>query len=98
MEKKVFEPVHISKAEGHRIFNSRFVDSIKYEGTPEAYKKSRLVVQGYNDKTHGLLTYSPTVQRSSQPLLLFLAALFPEWSIIQRDITQAYTQSNTELN
>jgi hypothetical protein len=32
-----------------RIFNSRFIDQIKREGTPKAYEKSQLVIQAYND-------------------------------------------------
>jgi hypothetical protein len=32
-----------------RIFNSRFVDRIKFAGTSKAYEKSRLVIQAYND-------------------------------------------------
>jgi hypothetical protein len=45
-----------------RIFNSRFVDQIKLEGTSKAYEKSRLVIQAYKDdgkKT--VLTQSPTI-------------------------------------
>ncbi len=57
--------VPASDAAGHRIFGSRFVDTVKNEGTPNAYEKSRLVVQAVNDNKRGLLTYSPTVQRSS---------------------------------
>jgi hypothetical protein len=34
---------------GVRIFNSRFVDEIKNEGTDKAFEKSRLVVQAFND-------------------------------------------------
>ena len=35
--------------QGVRIFNSCFVNEIKYPGTDKAFKKSRLVVQAYND-------------------------------------------------
>jgi len=31
------------------IFNSRFIDEIKYFGTDKVFKKLRLVVQAYND-------------------------------------------------
>jgi hypothetical protein len=80
-----------------RIFNSRFVDQIKLEGTPKAYEKSRLVVQAYKDdgkKT--VLTQSPTIQRVSQRLILCLA-LYADLDIHVRDITQAYTQSKSQL-
>jgi hypothetical protein len=43
--------------EGVRIFNSRFVDEIKNKGTEKELKKSRLVVQAYNDESkHVILT------------------------------------------
>jgi hypothetical protein len=35
--------------QGVYIFNSRFVDKIKHPGTNKAFKKSRLVIQAYND-------------------------------------------------
>src|SRR5579871_1486997 len=50
-----------------RIFNSRFVDEIRNSGTNEAYEKSRLVVQAYDDQNKNMiLTQSPTIQRVSQ--------------------------------
>lgn len=94
----VFLPVPKSESYGHRIFGCRFVDKIKNTGTPEAYAKSRLVVQGYNDKADGLLTHAPTVQRSSQKLLFALAPSFPTWKVATRDVTQAYTQSTSPLS
>jgi len=43
--------------EGVRIFNSRFVDEVKNKGTEKELKKSRLVVQAYNDEEkHIVLT------------------------------------------
>ena len=35
--------------QGVRIFNSRFVDEIKHPGTDKAFKKSKLIIQAYND-------------------------------------------------
>ena len=88
-----------SEVHGQRIFGLRFVDTIKNQGTPQAYSKSRLVVQGYNDDAEGLLTYAPTVQRASMRLLLALAPSVPSsWKIISRDVTQAYTQSKIPLS
>lgn len=82
---------------GVRLFNSRFVDSIKSQGTPQAYKKSRLVVQAYKDQGKYLvLTQSPTTQRPSQRIL-FCVALMRGHSIYCRDISQTYTQSKTFL-
>lgn len=98
IEKGVFLPVPKSEAANHRLFGTRFVDIVKHPGTPQAYEKSRLVVQGYNDDADGLLTHSPTVQRSSQRLLLALAPSFPDWTIASRDVKQAYTQSKQPLS
>lgn len=98
LEKGVLEPMKKSEADGHRVFGCRFVDSVKHQGTPEAYAKSRLVEQGFNNKSHGLLTHALTVQRSSLRLLLALTTVFPKRNVIVRDITQAYTQSSTDLH
>lgn len=97
LEKGVFEPVPKSAAHGHRVYGSRFVDDIKNEGTSNAFEKSRLVVQAFNDRGHGLLTYSPTVQRSSQRMLFCMAAMCKNWTVMLRDVVQAYTQSETPL-
>ncbi len=100
LEKGAFEVISISDVpSGMRIFNSRFVDEIKNEGTATAFEKSRLVVQAYND--HGkeeILTQSPTIQRMSQRLILALAACMPQYDLYLRDISQAYVQSTTHLN
>ena len=80
-----------------RIFGCRFVDQIKNEGTEKAFEKSRLVVQAYNDAGKGcILTQAPTIQRASQRLILILSLIF-DLSIYTRDISQAYTQSNSKL-
>lgn len=90
-----------SEADGYRIYGSRFVDSIKNKGSQDEYHKSRLVVQAFKDKKHGLLTYSPTVQRASQRILYSFIATSAnwdkKWSVSLRDISQAYTQSETEV-
>ena len=83
------------------LFKSCLVHEIKEKATDKSYKKSRLVVQGYNntEKT-ALLTQTPTIQHYSQRLLLsiLLALRKKEMKIMLRDITQAYTQSKEELN
>lgn len=98
IEKNVFKLVNEKEAKGHRIYGSRFVDEVKHEGTPDAYEKSRLVVQAFNDTSHGLLTYAPTVQRASQRLLLAICALDSKLKLFTRDVSQAYTQSSTPIN
>jgi hypothetical protein len=58
-----------------RIFNSRFVNEVKGK-TTTLYKKSRLVIQAYNnDGKAVILTQSPIIQRSSQRLLIAIAPL-----------------------
>ena len=81
-----------------RIFNSRFVDEIKNIGTIDAYEKSRLVVQAYNDddKTK-MLTQAPTIQRMSQRLILTLTASMSHLNLYLRDISQIYVQSIISL-
>lgn len=95
-ERGVFSISDKSKAEGLRIYGSRFVDHVKNEGTPSAFEKSRLVVQGFND-WHCFLTYAPTVQRASQRLLLSIAVCDKSLAVISRDVSQAYVQSETTL-
>ena len=62
-EKSCFEIVSISDVfHGIRIFNSRFVDKIKNINTIDAYEKSRLVMQTYNDNGKAeMLTQIPTI-------------------------------------
>ena len=102
-EKGVFEVVPISDVPpGTRIFKSRFVDEIKNEGTSTEFRKSRLVIQAYNDaEKTTVLTQSPTIQRSCQRILASLAASTRKASdtgVYIRDITQAYTQSTSNLH
>jgi hypothetical protein len=53
------------------IYSFRFINKVKNKGTDKAFKKSRLVVQAYNDKDKEfVLTQSPTIQHSSQHLIL----------------------------
>ena len=86
--------------DGVRIFNSRFVDEVKHKGSENELKKSRLVVQAYNDDSkHIVLTQSPTIQRISQRIILSIAAMTAETTgLYLRDISQAYVQSTTMLN
>ena len=67
-----FEVVDISESEGHRLYNSVFVDLIKKDGT----KKSRFCVAAYNDKEHQLFTAAPTITRKCIHLLVALCEMF----------------------
>lgn len=99
LEREVFVKVDPSNVPTNaRIFKSRFVDEIKNKGTNNAFEKSRLVVQAYNDYGKDfVLTQAPTIQRVSQRIILVLAAILP-MNLYLRDITQAYVQSATNLN
>ena len=98
-EKDCFEIVSISDVFHEiRIFNSRFVDEIKNIGTIDAYEKSRLVMQTYNDDDKAkMLTQAPTIQRMSQRFILTLTASMSHLSLFFRDISQAYVQSTISL-
>ena len=97
LERGVFKVVDKIEAQGARIFGSRFVDEIRHAGTEKAFEKSRLVIQAYNDQDkRGILTQAPTVQRVSTRILIALAQIFG-LRLCTRDISQAYTQSETPV-
>ena len=98
LERGVFKVCHKGEVpDKTRIFGSRFVDTLKFPGTDKAFEKSRLVVQAYNDKgKKDYLLQAPTIQRSSQRLIL-TASLARGDEIWVRDVTQAYTQAKTKL-
>lgn len=79
-------------------FNARFFDEIRHVGTPQARCKIRLIAQAYKYNTHGLLTYAPNLQRSSQRIILHFTAYDMEHLILLlRYIVQAYTKTNENL-
>lgn len=92
----VFFLSHKDDAQGLRVYGARFVDLVKHEGTPNAVKKSRLVIQGFNDK-HCFLTHAPTVQQASLRPLLSFAACDDRMEVISRNVLQAYVQSETNF-
>lgn len=102
IEKGVFQVVDLKEIPPDiRIFKLRFVDEIKNQGTNKAFKKSRLVVQAYNNADKTLVfTQSPTIQRVSQRVIICLAAIFQDkdTKLFLREITQAYVQSTSYLN
>src|SRR5438045_3988240 len=99
LEKGVFQIVNLADVHsGSRLFNSWFIDEIKNLGT---FEKSRLIMQAYNDDEKKLvLTQSPTIQHVSQCIILCIAAMKIDTNvnIFLRNISQAYVQSNTNLN
>jgi len=95
-----FEKYDPIRFKGIRIFKSRIINEIKGKATDTPYEKSRLVIQGYNDDgKEVILTQSPTIQRASQRLILALAPSLIKkgMAVYLRDVTQAYTQSETPL-
>ena len=64
LKKDVFKVVTSADIPSNtQIFNSHFMDEVKYAGTDKAYEKNRLVVQAYNDQEKDLvLTQLPTIQ------------------------------------
>lgn len=92
LEMNTFEPVPLDCAKGHRIYDHVFVDKKKESGQ----LKSRLCVRAFNDREHGLQTFSPTVQRMTTRFLYTVAKLL-NWDMYVRDITQAFIQSSTKL-
>ena len=93
-----FIPVKASTLEPNtRIFGSRFVDELKKVGD-DLRKKSRLIAQNYADEGAATIpTKAPTVQRFSQRIALSIAASISHMNTYTRDITQAYIQSQTQL-
>jgi hypothetical protein len=56
LKKRVFELIIIENVSRDvRIFNFRFVDEIKHLTTSNAYEKSRLMIQTYNDQDKTLI-------------------------------------------
>ncbi|KFA68999.1 hypothetical protein S40285_10906, partial [Stachybotrys chlorohalonatus IBT 40285] len=95
----VLVPISESTMPNARLFGCRLVREVK--GTAAApYEKSRLVVQGHSDlEKISLLTQSPTIMRCSQRLILAITPSLKRLGMLLmlRDISQAYTQSATEL-
>jgi hypothetical protein len=99
LKRQVFEIIIISEVlKNVRIFNSRFVDEIKHSDTSQAYEKSRLMFQAYNDHEKTLmLTQALIIQRMSQRIILVIAASTNHYLYL-RDITQVYIESKRFLN
>lgn len=94
----VLSIAQMDEAIGKNFFNPRFFDAICIVGTPQAKYKSRFVGKAYKDNVQGLSTYTATVKRSSQRMILDVRAENLETFIIfLRDIIQAYTQTQEEM-
>lgn len=95
--------VNRSDFEGQDIteFNSRFVHEVKNKLSDQPTEKTRLVAQGYDDAgKEQILTASPTITRLAQRAIVLVAASLTthtDFVLYVRDITQAYTQSATDM-
>jgi hypothetical protein len=100
IEKDVFQSVSKDDVSSDvRIFNSRFVNEIKHLDIDQAYKKSRLVMQTFNDQNKNLiLTQLFIIQRVNQRLIVCLIVVFSKMNLYLRNIIQTYVQSITSLN
>ena len=59
--------------QGVYIFNLRFINKIKHFNTNRAFKKSRLIIQAYNNQGKDLvLIQLPTIQQVSQQIIFTL--------------------------
>ena len=98
-EKDCFEIVSTFEMfHGIKIFNSRFVNEIKNINTINAYEKSRLVMQTYNDQNKAkVLTQTSTIQRMSQRFILTLTVNMSHLSFFLKNISQIYVQSIISL-
>ena len=98
LNRNVFEVVDRSSVpKGARIFGTRWIDALKtVDG--KTYEKSRIVARNFRDKEAGsVATKAPTVTRIGLRMSVSLAAMFPEFRTYLRDISQAYTQSSSDL-
>ena len=82
-----------------RVYKTGWVDSMKKRDDGTTFAKSRLVARNFRDTAaNSLPTNSPTVTRWAQRLALAIAAMSPERRSYLRDISQAYTQSDSDLD
>lgn len=91
LEKGVFQIV-TAKNVPFRIgvFNSQFIDETKNSGTNQAFKKSCLVVEVYNNfNKNFVLTQSPTIHQVSQRLIVCLATI-PQNNMIKLQLCKSF--------
>lgn len=97
-EAKVFKIVkRASIPSGSRVYGTRFIDAVKKD-KGKTKLKSRLVAQNYRDKaSKSIPTKAPTISRLGLRIALHAAAMHPDDLSFTRDVTQAYTQSKSQL-
>jgi hypothetical protein len=99
-EKNVFQSVNqIDVFSSIHIFNSRFVDKIKYLDIDKVFEKSHLVIQTFNDQNKNLvLIENFIIQRVNQRLIVCFFVIFSNINLYFKNIIQTYVQSATLLN
>ncbi len=81
------------------IIRAKLILAVKEPGKPEQRKKSRIVAEAVHSKDWDkrmIMTYSPTVGRSSVRVMLSVAT-GQKLPIFTRDIGQAYVSTNTKI-
>ena len=80
LKKNIFKIVDsIKLSDNIWIFKFRFIDKVKNKNTDKAFEKSCLVIQVYNNqKKNIVLTQLPTIQKVSQCLILYIAAMLAD--------------------
>ena len=89
LEKRVFEIIYIDDLFiKTRVFESRFINQMKNEGTEKAFEKSRLIMQIFNDsKKQKIFTQALIIQRVSQRFIIALSLVISQLLLYLRDIT-----------
>jgi RNA processing factor Prp31 len=100
IEKNVFQSISKNDVSFDvRIFNFWFVNEIKHFDIDKAFKKSRFVMQMFNDQNKNLkLIQSFTIQRINQRLIVCFIVVFSKMNLYLKNIIQTYVQSITSLN
>ena len=98
-DQKVFEVVDRSNVpQGFRIYGTKWVDLLKTNDDGSALEKSRLVAQNFRDfSARNIPTKAPTISQMGERIALTIAVMHPEGQTYVRDVTQAYVQSESEL-
>lgn len=82
---------------GTRIFGSHMIEELK-QAQHVLRCKSRFVVQNYSyQAATGIETKAPTIQHSTQRLVMYLAASMPYISHFIFYVTKSYVQSDSNL-
>ena len=97
--RKTFRAVHINNVPREAsLLGCRFVLTLKGSGISEEKPRARYVVQEHKDAEKALLVHNlPTMQQRSIRVSVSLAAV-KGFMIFSDDVSQAYLQSDEQLN